>query len=127
MFRVESEGDPSHVRHPFELWQCHLAVGFGKCGNQGQEWISADKGALTKVKESRRHVEEGKMEVQKADGIQDRCNTISFATLAEIHHFHQIRVRDFKSQMQHFLQQQIIFFQKVTQKLEEALHKYDSV
>ncbi|XP_033617706.1 sorting nexin-18, partial [Fukomys damarensis] len=84
-------------------------------------------GALTKVKESRRHVEEGKMEVQKADGIQDRCNTISFATLAEIHHFHQIRVRDFKSQMQHFLQQQIIFFQKVTQKLEEALHKYDSV
>ena len=58
-------------------------------------------GALTKVKESRRHVEEGKMEVQKADGIQDRCNTISFATLAEIHHFHQIRVIDFKSQMQH--------------------------
>lgn len=84
-------------------------------------------GALTKVKESRRHVEEGKMEAQKADGIQARCNTISFATLAEIHHFHQVRVRDFKSQMQHFLQQQIIFFQKVTQKLEEALHKYDSI
>ncbi|KAM3848818.1 sorting nexin-18 isoform 3-T3 [Vipera latastei] len=83
--------------------------------------------ALTKVKESKRHVEEGKMEIQKADGIQDRCNIISFATLAEIHHFHRIRVRDFKSQMQHFLQQQILFFQKVTQKLEEALHKYDSV
>uniref|UniRef100_A0A8C5YA36 Sorting nexin n=1 Tax=Microcebus murinus TaxID=30608 RepID=A0A8C5YA36_MICMU len=57
-----------------------------------------------KVKESRRHVEEGKMEVQKADGIQDR-------------------LRDFKSQMQHFLQTNIIF-PKVTQKLEEALHKY---
>ena len=91
------------------------------------EALVSSAGALTKVKESRRHVEEGKMEVQKADGIQDRCNTISFATLAEIHHFHQIRVRDFKSQMQHFLQQQILFFQKVTQKLEEALHKYDSV
>uniref|UniRef100_A0ABI7XQ91 Sorting nexin 18 n=1 Tax=Felis catus TaxID=9685 RepID=A0ABI7XQ91_FELCA len=101
------------------LYQGHLA--------NFPDIIHVQKGALTKVKESRRHVEEGKMEVQKADGIQDRCNTISFATLAEIHHFHQIRVRDFKSQMQHFLQQQIIFFQKVTQKLEEALHKYDSV
>ncbi|XP_029324101.1 sorting nexin-18 [Mus caroli] len=100
-----------------------------RCGGQKPACPSCrlTTGALTKVKESRRHVEEGKMEVQKADGIQDRCNTISFATLAEIHHFHQIRVRDFKSQMQHFLQQQIIFFQKVTQKLEEALHKYDSV
>ncbi|XP_014305497.1 sorting nexin-18-like [Myotis lucifugus] len=66
------------------------------------------------------------MEAQKAEGIQARCNTISFATLAEIHHFHQVRVRDFKSQMQHFLQQQIIFFQKVTQKLEEALHNLDT-
>lgn len=66
---------------------------------------------VQKVKESRQHMEEGKMEVQKADGIQDRCNTISFATLAEMHHFHQIRVIDFKSQMRHFLKQ-IIFFQK---------------
>ncbi|XP_040833469.1 sorting nexin-18 isoform X3 [Ochotona curzoniae] len=104
----------------------HTANEFGHLANF-PDIIHVQKGALTKVKESRRHVEEGKMEVQKADGIQDRCNTISFATLAEIHHFHQIRVRDFKSQMQHFLQQQIIFFQKVTQKLEEALHKYDSV
>lgn len=41
-----------------------------------------------------------------------------FATLAEIHHFHQIPIRDFKSQMQHFLQQQVIFSPKVTQNLE---------
>uniref|UniRef100_A0A8C3V4T6 Sorting nexin n=1 Tax=Catharus ustulatus TaxID=91951 RepID=A0A8C3V4T6_CATUS len=84
-------------------------------------------GALTKIKESKRHVEEGKMELPKAEGIQERCNIISFATLAEINHFHKIRVRDFKIQMQHFLKQQIVFFQKVTQKLEEALRKYDSV
>lgn len=87
--------------------------------------IHVQKGALTKVKESKRHVEEGKMENNQADGIRERCDIISFATLAEIQHFHQIRVRDFKGQMQHFLQQQIFFFQKVTQKLEEALHKYD--
>ena len=50
-----------------------------------------------------------------------------FATLAEIHHLHQIPIRDFKSQMQHFLQQQIIFSPKVTQKLEDALHKHGSI
>ncbi|XP_055490089.1 sorting nexin-18a [Leucoraja erinacea] len=89
--------------------------------------IHVQKGALTKVKESNRHVEEGKMELHQADGVRDRCDTISFATLAEIHHFHTIRVSDFKTQMQHFLKQQIHFYQKVTQKLEEALQKYDGV
>lgn len=78
------------------------------------------------MKESQKHVEEGKMESQQADGIRERCNIISFATLAEIQHFHQTRVQDFKSQMQHYLQQQIGFFQKVTGKLEEALQKYDN-
>uniref|UniRef100_A0A8C5K7Y0 Sorting nexin n=1 Tax=Jaculus jaculus TaxID=51337 RepID=A0A8C5K7Y0_JACJA len=119
LFAEQPSQDLDPVMDLLALYQGHLA--------NFPDIIHVQKGALTKVKESRRHVEEGKMEAQKADGIQDRCNTISFATLAEIHHFHQIRVRDFKSQMQHFLQQQIIFFQKVTQKLEEALHKYDSV
>ncbi|ELV12867.1 Sorting nexin-18 [Tupaia chinensis] len=64
------------------LYQSHLA--------NFPDIIHIQKGALTKVNESRQHVEEGKMEVQKADGIQDHCNTISFTTLAEIHHFHQI-------------------------------------
>ena len=50
-----------------------------------------------------------------------------FSSLAEIHHFHQIPIRDFISQMQHLLQQQIIFFPKVTQNLEEILHKYGSI
>lgn len=83
-------------------------------------------GALTKVKESQKHVEEGKMDQDQAEGINERCNIISFATLAEIQHFHQMRVRDFKAQMQHYLQQQIAFYQKITGKLEEALQKYDN-
>ncbi|KAM9138919.1 sorting nexin-18 [Pangshura tecta] len=118
-FAEQPRQDLDPVMDLLALYQGHLA--------NFPDIIHVQKGALTKVKESKRHVEEGKMEVQKADGIQDRCNIISFATLAEIHHFHQIRVRDFKSQMQHFLKQQILFFQKVTEKLEEALHKYDSV
>ncbi|XP_053155744.1 sorting nexin-18 [Hemicordylus capensis] len=119
LFAEQPRQDLDPVMDLLALYQGHLA--------NFPDIIHVQKGAITKVKESKRHVEEGKMELQKADGIQDRCNIISFATLAEIHHFHKIRVRDFKSQMQHFLQQQILFFQKVTQKLEEALHKYDTV
>lgn len=58
-------------------------------------------------------------------GVTDRCNIISCATMAEIQHFHRTRVRDFKAQMQHYLQQQISFYQRITGKLEEALHMYD--
>lgn len=89
-------------------------------------WLSLSPGALTKVKESQKHVEEGKMDPSQSEGINERCNIISCATLAEIQHFHRIRVRDFKAQMQHHLQQQIAFFQKITSKLEEALQKYDN-
>ncbi|KPP75013.1 hypothetical protein Z043_105775, partial [Scleropages formosus] len=79
--------------------------------------------ALTKVKESQKHGEEGKVDHPHSEGIRERCNIISFATLAEINHFHQIRVRDFRAQMQHYLQEQIGFFRKITSKLEEALQK----
>nr|XP_033787303.1 sorting nexin-18 [Geotrypetes seraphini] len=119
LYADQPRQDLDPVMDLLALYQGHLA--------NFPDIIHVQKGALTKVKESKKHVEEGKMEVQKADGIQERCNIISFATLAEIHHFHQIRVRDFRSQMQHFLQQQITFFQKVTHKLEEALHQYDTV
>lgn len=72
-------------------------------------------GALTKVKDC----------PQRESDLHDRCNIISCATLAEIQHFHRTRVRDFRSQMQHHLRQQISFFQKITAKLEDALQRYD--
>lgn len=77
--------------------------------------IDVQKGALTKVKDC----------PQQESDLHDRCNIISCATLAEIQHFHRTRVRDFRSQMQHHLRQQISFFQKITAKLEDALQRYD--
>lgn len=77
------------------------------------------------MKESQKHMEDNRTERSPLEGINERCNIISFATLAEIHHFHQIRVRDFKDQMQQYLQQQISFFQKVTGRLQETLQKFD--
>lgn len=117
-FAEQPKQDLDPVMDLLALYQGHLA--------NYPDIIHVQKGALTKVKESQKHVEEGKMDGPQADGINERCNIISFATLAEIQHFHQIRVRDYKAQMQHYLQQQICFFQKITGKLEEALQKYDN-
>ncbi|KAM4615986.1 sorting nexin-18a [Polymixia lowei] len=117
-FAEQPSKDLDPIMDLLALYQGHLA--------NYPDIIHVQKGALTKVKESQKHVEEGKMEAPQAEGINERCNIISFATLAEIQHFHQIRVRDFKAQMQHYLQQQIGFFQKITGKLEEALQKYDN-
>lgn len=117
-FAEQPKQDVDPVMDLLALYQGHL--------ENYPDIIHVQKGALTKVKDSQKHVEEGKMESQQADGVRERCNIISFATMAEIQHFHQIRVGDFKGQMQHFLQQQISFFQKITGKLEEALQKYDN-
>ncbi|XP_062898989.1 sorting nexin-18-like [Mobula hypostoma] len=119
LFAEQPKQDIDPIVDLLTLYQGHLT--------NFPDIIHVQKGALTKVKESNRHVEEGKMELHQADGVRERCDTISFATLAEIHHFHTIRVSDFKTQMQQFLKQQILFYQKVTQKLEEALQKYDDV
>ncbi|KAL3062627.1 hypothetical protein OYC64_002435 [Pagothenia borchgrevinki] len=117
-FAEQPSKDLDPIMDLLALYQGHLA--------NYPDIIHVQKGALTKVKESQKHVEEGKMDRAQAEGIDNRCNIISVATLAEIQHFHQIRVRDFKAQMQHYLQQQIAFFQKITGKLEEALQKYDN-
>ncbi|XP_030643529.1 sorting nexin-18a [Chanos chanos] len=117
-FAEQPKQDLDPIMDLLALYQGHLA--------NYPDIIHVQKGALTKVKESQKHVEENKMESQQAEGINERCNIISFATLAEMQHFHQIRVRDFKAQMQHYLQQQIGFFQKITGTLEEALRKYDN-
>ncbi|KAL4617492.1 sorting nexin-18 [Arapaima gigas] len=117
-FADQPRHDVDPVLDLLTLYQGHLA--------NYPDIIHVQKGALTKVKESQKHAEEGKMERAQAEGIRDRCNIISFATLAEMQHFHQIRVRDFRAQMQHYLREQIGFFQKITGKLEEALQKYDS-
>ncbi|CAL8345667.1 unnamed protein product [Lota lota] len=116
-FAEQPSKDLDPIMDLLALYQGHLA--------NYPDIIHVQKGALTKVKESQKHVEEAKMEAPQAEGIKERCNIISFATMAEIQHFHQIRVRDFKAQMQQYLQQQIGFFQKITGKLEEALQKYD--
>ncbi|KAF4082677.1 hypothetical protein AMELA_G00154410 [Ameiurus melas] len=111
-FAEQPRQDLDPVSDLLAIYQGHLA--------NFPDIIHVQKGALTKAKESQKD-----KDVPAAHDIHERCNIISCATLAEIQHFHRTRVRDFKAQMQHYLLQQISFFQRITVKLEEALHMYD--
>ncbi|XP_074547308.1 sorting nexin-18-like [Halichoeres trimaculatus] len=106
-FAEQPRHDLDPISDLLDLYRGHLA--------NFPDIIHVQKGALTKVKDCPK--QEGE--------LHNRCNIISCATLAEIQHFHRTRVRDFRSQMQHHLRQQISFFQKITAKLEDTLQRYD--
>ncbi|CAH2273367.1 sorting nexin-33 [Pelobates cultripes] len=89
--------------------------------------IHLQKGAFAKVKDSQRMSDEGRMEQDEADGIRKRCRVVGFALQAEINHFHQRRLLDFKQALQNYLKEQIIFYRRVSDELEKTLHKYDSL
>ncbi|XP_077174203.1 sorting nexin-33 [Paroedura picta] len=89
--------------------------------------IHLQKGAFAKVKESQRLSDEGKMDQEEADGIRKRCRVVGFALQAEMSHFHERRVSDFKKMMQSYLKEQILFYQRVGQQLEKTLRMYDNL
>lgn len=89
--------------------------------------IHLQKGAFAKVKESQRMSDEGRMDQEEADGIRKRCRVVGFALQAEMNHFHERRVADFKRMMQSYLKQQIIFYQRVSQQLEKTLRMYNNL
>ncbi|GCB75734.1 hypothetical protein scyTo_0020941 [Scyliorhinus torazame] len=84
-------------------------------------------GAFAKVKDSQRMSDEGKMDQEQVDGMKRRCRVVGFALQAEMNHFHKRRIVDFKRMMQSYLQQQILFYQRIGQQLEQTLHLYDTL
>lgn len=79
------------------------------------------------MKDSQRMSDEGKMEQEESDGMRKRCRVVGFALQAEINHFHQRRLIDFKQTIQHYIKEQIVFYQRVSQELEKTLHLYENM
>lgn len=89
--------------------------------------LQVHKGTIGKVKECQRLKDEEKMEDSTFHEVCLRADTITNVSFAEMSHFHDQKVVDFKSMMQHFLQEQISYHQRVIQRLEESLKMYDNV
>ncbi|KAG8189024.1 hypothetical protein JTE90_025467 [Oedothorax gibbosus] len=88
--------------------------------------LHIQKSALSKVVEHKKLSEDGKVSQDDVAAISQRTDIISYATLAEINHFHSERIAYFKSMMETYLTAQIDFYQRITERLQETLAMYQS-
>eukprot|EP00096_Caligus_rogercresseyi_P010112 TRINITY_DN3576_c0_g1_i2.p1 TRINITY_DN3576_c0_g1~~TRINITY_DN3576_c0_g1_i2.p1 ORF type:complete len:600 (+),score=129.55 TRINITY_DN3576_c0_g1_i2:661-2460(+) len=88
--------------------------------------LQLHSGAMGKRKEFEKLQADGKVSNNEVNGIAARTDVLSFALLAEINTFHQQRIKDVKIAHQKFLQEQIVYYKKVTEKLEAALQEFDN-
>ncbi|XP_064476417.1 sorting nexin lst-4-like [Ornithodoros turicata] len=84
------------------------------------EVISYHKSFLNKNREYHKLRDEAKLSADELDGINQRTDVVSFATMAEISHFQQERVLDFNAMMYKFLGGQIEFYEEVVRNLRET-------
>lgn len=87
------------------------------------EILQLHKNAINTRNEQERLKEEGKIGDNILTRVNQRVNVTTYTTLAEINHFHNERLTDFKTMMQSFLEQQINFYQDIAGKLQNALNK----
>ena len=94
-----------------------------KLPNLTKLFIFSLQGAISKKKEFEKMASEGKVNPGESTEISNRTNTLSFALMAEINTFHHQRVKDMKTAHQHFLQEQIAFYHKVSIKIPQKKNK----
>ena len=82
--------------------------------------------AVQKKKDCERLVAEHKMESQQLIELNHRTDIIARALMAEEAHFHSERKIHMNQTIKKHLVEQINFYQKIVDKLQEALHSYDS-
>lgn len=88
--------------------------------------LQVHKGAVGKKREHLKQMEEGRGDSSLSQSVFRRADIVSYATLAEIEYFQSERVVDFKIMMQNFLQEQIKFYENITETLKQNLSMYDS-
>lgn len=71
------------------------------------------------------------METVKADNedvesARTRADVITYATLAEVNHFHRYRIADFRLLMHKYLKEQIRFYEEIVCKLKDQLPNFEA-
>lgn len=77
------------------------------------------KGAISKKKEH-----ENRLDKDALDGINKRADVVTYATVAEMNHFQEERVRDFNQVMRVYLTGQLKLYKEIVSNLESALEQF---
>lgn len=78
----------------------------------------------SKHKEYQKMRDEVKLSQEDLEGIRQRMDVVSYATLAEVSHFQKQKVHDFNTAMHTFLGGQISFYEEIVSNLKEAQSRY---
>ena len=84
------------------------------------------QGAMNKVKHLQDQEELGRVETEQVQQVQDRTTVVTYAVLAEMNNFQSDRDVDFCDMMRDYLQQQLIFYQNITQRIQLALERFET-
>ncbi|XP_068082349.1 sorting nexin lst-4 isoform X2 [Anabrus simplex] len=87
--------------------------------------LTVHKGALQKRKECEKMTTDHKMDQTQLMEVTRRTDVVSYALLAEISHFHSERAIDFQQAMKSYLTEQIQFYNKIIEQLQQALQLYE--
>ncbi|XP_069980693.1 sorting nexin lst-4 isoform X1 [Penaeus vannamei] len=117
------EEEPKHDWDPL----CNLLFEYKGLIDGFPSVISVTKGAIAKRRQVEKEASEGRLDYDQVPPMIKRSDTVAYALHAEVAHFHDERTRDFKKAMTSFLTEQINFYQKVTDRLREALQKFNDV
>ncbi|KAK9497596.1 hypothetical protein O3M35_004294 [Rhynocoris fuscipes] len=79
------------------------------------------KKALQTKKECEKIAFGHKMTPNQLEGVSRRTDVVSYALLAEINHFYQERAEEVSKSLKNYITQQLEFYRKITNKLENAL------
>ena len=60
------------------------------------------------------HENAGRFSDAEIHSVQDRADVIAYSTMAEMQHFNEHRVHDYKQYMQQYLRSQIDFYKQVS-------------
>jgi sorting nexin-9/18/33 len=90
------------------------------------EILQLHKNTVNLRTEHERLLEDGKITDSDMVRVNQRANVVTYTTLAEINHFHNERLTDFKQMMQVFLTAQINFHSDIVSKLTNSLNKINS-
>ena len=88
--------------------------------------LKVHSGARGKRKEADDAFKEGKLPESEATSIKTRTDVISYSLLTEINNFEDFRGNEIRDAHKKFLQEQISYYQKITEKLQQALSTFDN-
>ncbi|KAF6216071.1 hypothetical protein GE061_000409 [Apolygus lucorum] len=87
--------------------------------------LNHHKKTQMKKKECEKLAFEQKMTPAQLESVSRRTDIVSYALLAEINHFYSDNSLEVSKSLKNFLQQQVEFYRKITEKLETALQSMD--